>query len=134
MKLAFVLFALVFAAAFINIQAVPFGEDAFSFSETSGNASASGNASVIPSSTKIPKLQVTSSASSKDNGKAAQVDFADYSKGYPSPSFMYTSTFSPYSQFPSYPSYPSYPSFSNGDPSFNGFDNNAEFGGSEIFF
>ncbi|GJQ15679.1 hypothetical protein GpartN1_g7470.t1 [Galdieria partita] len=133
MKLAFFLFALVVTSALLSVHAVPFGEDAFSFSQTSGNASASGNASVIPATTTIPKLQVTSSASSKDKGKAAQVDFADYSKGYPSPTFVYTSSFSPYAQFPSYPSYPSFPSFDE-EPSFNDYNPNAEFGGSGFFF
>ncbi|KAK4528336.1 hypothetical protein GAYE_SCF55G6276 [Galdieria yellowstonensis] len=132
MRLTHFLFVLSFVAVFLVAHAVPVGEDAFSFSQTFGNASASGNASVIPATTKIPKLEVTSSASSKDNGKAAQVDFADYSKGYPSPSYFYAPSYTSYVEFPQYPSYPSWPSF-NEQPAFGGFDPNAEFGESEIF-
>ncbi|EME29512.1 uncharacterized protein Gasu_31500 [Galdieria sulphuraria] len=115
------LLTLVILCCFILIIAspcnsLPIYEDAFSSSQTYGDAEASGYAEVIPVSTNIPELQAASAAESTKGGRANQVDFAAYSQGYSIPFDQLQNVypqlqFTPYQILPFFPQFNQYPDY-----------------------
>ncbi|GJQ15836.1 hypothetical protein GpartN1_g7627.t1 [Galdieria partita] len=95
-------------------HSIPIYEDAFSYSQTYGDAEASGYAEVIPTSTKVPELQAASFAESTNGGRAHQVDFAEYSQGYPFPISQPQNFYLPYQPFPFQPQFNQYPVYQPG--------------------
>lgn len=83
MKLLSLLIVACFLLFIANYcHSIPISEEAYSSSQSYGNAGASGYADVFPLSTNIPEIEVGSAASSGDGGRAHSTEFATYSQGY----------------------------------------------------